>query len=420
MTSYLYPLFSLLATATLTLSAQKESAPIPQRWTVNVDFLDQTVYAPSYGIEDWNREEIARMYQHYAGLGINRVFWRISATGVVTYPSKVRTPIRKSDEESHQHILRQLERGDDPLAIGIEEGRKAGIEVYVWITLFDDYGHEAGGQYASDFVLKNPQYQWTSKDGKPFFGVLSYSYPEVREHRLAEIREVLERNPDGIYLCTRTHSFFHACDTGDDYGYEPPVRDEYLRRYHLDILKTDKFDRQAWRNLRAEGLDRFIRDASKMIQGQGKKLAFGVKSLSNQDMGWPYGNAVLPWHSWVKDGVVDEIVSGHFFPTLSTLISQQAAFRAIPGHESVRTTLWIQLYHYEKNELIPSSQLIQTMRQLVRDGFNGGAFHQGDNLLGGELKPEHVRIANTIRDVLKPSASEGTPKNAAATKPEEK
>lgn len=397
--AYYAPLFAVLLIGCSPKSSER-TAPIQEMWTMNVDFADQNVYAANYGVTEWSREEIAKMFAFFQNLGIQRMFWRVSVSGLVSYPSKVRTvypgPFPPSEKGKR---LAALLQHTDPLKVAIEEAKKAGIQIYVWITLFDEFGTDADGKFASDFIRKHPEYQWTAKDGETVFkGVLSYSFAEVRTHRLAEIAEVLERNPDGVFLCTRTHSFYWGADQGDDFGYEEPVREEFLKRHGANIRTSTDFDKEAWRNLRAEGLDKFIRDASRLVRSTGKKLAVGIPRLGTEEMGWPYGSAVIPWHQWVRDKVIDELVIGRYFQDMTPLPAAHAALLALPGGDAVRTTFWVQLYNYQQNKET-SPQALESIISAVRGaGINGGTFHQSDNLL--DKKPSNLALRKVLQTTL--------------------
>lgn len=127
-------------------------------------------------------------------------------------------------------------------------------------------------------------------------GTLCYNEPAVRKHRLDEIEELLTYEPDGIYLCSRTHAFVHNTDTGTVYGYNPVILQEFHKRYGIDLLKLpmDSLAEKRWLELKAEGYTRFMKDASDMVHRVGKKLWIGIKSTPNEEMGWPYGKAIYP------------------------------------------------------------------------------------------------------------------------------
>lgn len=60
----------------------------------------------------------------------------------------------------------------------------------------------------SEFSRQHPEYGWRHRTYDHHIkGLLSYAYPAVREHRLAELRELMAYGADGIYLdVARTHT----------------------------------------------------------------------------------------------------------------------------------------------------------------------------------------------------------------------
>ena len=370
--------------------------------SVNVDFYDLNYFARKHGVEKWDSPAIGHLFDQLKDLGINRVFWRVSIMGLEAYPSKVRTTFPGPGGgveplfllEGQQKLADLLAEGFNPLEAAIEHGKRTGIGVYAWATLYDEYGHVENGNFASQFVLKNPQYQWTSRDGERYFkGVLSYNFPEVRAHRMDELREILSFGPDGVYLCTRTHAFYLNEDSGDDFGYEAPVREAYLERFGVDITK-EEFDLEFWRVLRTEGILSFMREASAAAKASSAELVFGVKSANLDNMGWPYGNAKSPWKQFVSEGLVDGIVFGHYLTSPNKLPEIAQEFNAVSGSAGVDKLLWIQLYNYQKNALVSPESLRLLLEALEVNDFDGGTFHQVDHLIDAkDLKKLETGIA---------------------------
>src|SRR5262249_46085303 len=98
------------------------------------------------------------------------------------------------------------------------------------------------------------------KDSGPI-AVLSPSFPETPEWWLSWLRECFEAGADGIELRVRNHNHDFAWA---EYGFERPVRDEFLKRHGVDIWETDDFDKAAWRRLRGEAYTEFCREAKKL------------------------------------------------------------------------------------------------------------------------------------------------------------
>lgn len=375
--------------ATAAPGSESEAASDEKVWSVNVDFYDLNYFWRKHGVDKWDSAAIGGLFDEFKALGINRVLWRVSLMGLQAYPSEVRTTFPGPGGgvepffllEGQQMLADLLAEGFNPLEAAIKHGKRTGIEVFAWVTLYDEYGHLENGNFASEFVRKNPQFQWTSRDGERYFkGVLSYNFPEVRAHRLAELREILSFGPDGVYVCTRTHSFYLNEDSGDEFGYEAPVREAYLERFGVDI-RTEAFDKDIWRSVRTEGLLTFMREAATLAEANSAELLFGTKSSNLDRMGWPYGNAQSPWKQFVSEGLVGGVVFGHYLTPPARLPEIAREFEAIPGAEAVDRLLWIQLFNYQEQRLVPGELLGALIEEIYANDFDGGTFHQSDHLI---------------------------------------
>ena len=70
------------------------------------------------------------------------------------------------------------------------------------------------------------------------------------------MQDCLDAGADGIELRVRNH---HSTLAWREFGFEKPVRDEFLERYGVDIWETDDFNLAAWRRLRGEPYTQFYR-----------------------------------------------------------------------------------------------------------------------------------------------------------------
>src|SRR5262245_24245358 len=102
---------------------------------IGVDYADM-IYHGYLGGYLYNAEKIRNLMQMLKEGGMDEVYWRVSAVGLVTYPSKVMTVMdgsRLTDRGFSPAgvIMKQC----DPLAVAIEEAHKQGLKLYVYITL---------------------------------------------------------------------------------------------------------------------------------------------------------------------------------------------------------------------------------------------------------------------------------------------
>lgn len=140
---------------------------------------------------------------------------------------------------------------------------------------------------------------------------LSPSFPETHEWWLSMVRELLEAGCDGVEMRVRNH---HAHLVWAEYGFEKPVREEFLKRYGVDLWATDDFDKDAWRKLRGEGYTEFYRKAKKLTHSYGKPLGLHI-SPTFLDPGLGAGMQIhWDWKTWLKEGLADSIMLKEVWP----------------------------------------------------------------------------------------------------------
>ena len=196
-----------------------------------------------------------------------------------------------------------------------------GIKAYLYVSLFDEgwpllpkkvrevsYHNAMHFQHISwqsTFSRENPEYGLTDRTGQQRqWGVLCLAYPEVRSHFCRRFVNLLENTEfDGLFVCLRSQS--RPADFADQFGFNQPVRQDYLARYGRDICSKD-FDLQQWRDLLGEYLTTFFIELRHKLNRLGLRLAVGVPR--GDVLGAPMGNTTLYWREWVKRGIIDELV----------------------------------------------------------------------------------------------------------------
>jgi len=134
---------------------------------------------------------------------------------------------------------------------------------------------------------------------------LSPAFRESRDWWLSWIRAVLEAGADGVELRVRNH---HNDLAWGEYGFEAPVVAEFKKRYGVDLLATDDFDRVAFRRLRGEYYTQFYREARQLVDTYGKRL--GLHISVTHDMEPEQGAAMeihWDWRAWLTEGLADSV-----------------------------------------------------------------------------------------------------------------
>jgi hypothetical protein len=196
-----------------------------------------------------------------------------------------------------------------------------GMKIFLYVALFDEgwpllpkkarevsYHNKMHCQHVSwqsAFSKNNPQYAMVDRPLKNrHWGVLCLAYPEVRSHLIRRFKRLLAAGDfDGLFVCLRSQS--RPADVADQFGFNRPVRDEYLNRYGKDIW-TEDFDLSRWRDLLGEYLTVFMTELKESLNKLNLLLAVGAPR--GNILGPPLGNSTLAWKNWVKKGILDHFV----------------------------------------------------------------------------------------------------------------
>lgn len=197
----------------------------------------------------------------------------------------------------------------------IRRGHEAGLEVWLYVTIYDElwldtdwaWPWDPGTNWLSDHVRDHPEDVLVDRAGRErLWGVLDYNSVGARAYRVAAIRTLLgERDWDGVFVCTRSQS--RPAAHGDQFGFNDPSVELY-REKHGTNPRREPFDLPAWRRVRGEGLTRLLRDLRGLAGERGIGLAVGIPRADV--IGPPIGNLWLDWRTWAGDHLVDALVVG--------------------------------------------------------------------------------------------------------------
>lgn len=204
--------------------------------------------------------------------------------------------------------------------IAVAQARQRGLQIWMAYGLFDlgsqaDAGY-SGFPYAVEDRLRVEHPDWvpvnrwgTARQGGP----LELAYPEARAAYAGQLAKYLITGGyQGIAFLTYAENFSQRYD--DEFGYAEPVVAEFRARHGVDI-RTQPFDRQAWRRLRGEHVTAFLRLLKRKLAPHGMKIAVCVDGRQpDQAMQWNVDGGVRTagnwsWSvaEWLEGGVVDEI-----------------------------------------------------------------------------------------------------------------
>jgi hypothetical protein len=259
--------------------------------------------------EDLRKEMLAYKHTQVAVME-----WCMIAGSRANYPSQVTEIIgdgvtefpRRGDKLAHETLKRMADAGEHTLKIVADACHEAGIACYASLRMSGDYWAGMWGgslpKFAnSTFWWQHPEFRIVDAKGGTGTG-LSFAFPEVREFKLAILREVVEANIDGINLDFQRHPIF--------FGFEKPMADACKTTYGIEATTVAQDDPR-WFPLRFEHMTRFVREVRQLLddagERKGRHLGLSVRIDWQRYRTWG-----CDIEAWLKDGLLDYLVVGQY------------------------------------------------------------------------------------------------------------
>lgn len=327
----------------------------------------------------WGPAGVHHMLDMCKAGGWSQVYWRALDGGRSLYSSQLMDPQGKWDANNFWHpgtpqdmayfrgfypdmpeaemagLLGRLEQYDyaefDTLAEAVRYGHEIGIQVWAWISINED---DHGWGLQSRFSRAHPEYRWVKRDGTVYRSQLSFAFPEVRDYKLAILREILEQYPvDGIFLdWLRTGDIRDNPQTDADgvadYGYERPLVESFAERYGVDPHSVPSGDAR-WVALRAAPVTEFVRAAEGLIHRARRDLPIAALVAHP----WLYrgrmdpidGNLagmLLDVATWAREGLVDAVCpAGYYREGGDAARAHRALCEEVAGQVPVWLYQWV-------------------------------------------------------------------------------
>jgi hypothetical protein len=263
------------------------------------DFWSYVFVHPGAG-----QENTRSVIDQHRKAGFDTIYFQINADGLVHYPSKVAQPFTYEacgDPRVEAKAYDDMLRNHDPLKVASEYARQQGITFIPWFRVTNEQSQTNPRiEYIQKFKAL-----WTRGADGELTRWPSLAYPEVREYKLAIIRELLtDYAVDGIML--------DYLRTLPVIGYEPPVVEAYDRRYGTHLM-SDLNERASprWKRFRAAVVTDFMRQVKQIAlaaeKKQGRHLQV-VARVAARDNLWKG----MDVETWIKEGLIDVVVPSNY------------------------------------------------------------------------------------------------------------
>ena len=256
--------------------------------------------------------------------------------------------------EQRAALLKKFEALDysafDTLAAAIRYGHKIGLEIHSWLTINED---DHGWGLQTEFSKKHPEFRWRKRDGKFYRSQLSFGFEEVRQYKLALLKEILAYDVDGFFFdWIRTGDVRDNPQTDSDgvanSGYEEPLVKKFKKKFSQDPALIPNGD-ERWVRTRAEPQTLFMREVRKLTRQQKRSLP--IASMVGHP--WHYrgeqnkidGNLrglLLDVATWAREGLVDSVVpAGYYRDGGNSELAWRALQKETEGKVDVWTFSWV-------------------------------------------------------------------------------
>lgn len=245
------------------------------------------------------RDDIETFMANCAALGCNTVYWQVRGEGTVSYPSQLEPWSREYD---FQHP------GFDPLAVAVDAAHRHGLRIEAYINVMPGWkGKEPPPPNLDPPQLYHAHPEWFMHDAKgyrqplgDFYVILNPCLPEVREHIVAVVTEILANYAvDGIHLDYVRYAWDESPNAKQAYPRDPRT----VRLYHQATGKHPDDDPTAWTQWRARQLTRLVGQIRRAVNRArpGASLTAAVWRDPTRGYNEYLQNAV----AWLRTGLLD-------------------------------------------------------------------------------------------------------------------
>ena len=185
--------------------------------------------------------------------------------------------LREGDRWVHQNVMDLIKSGHDPLEVAVKRAHELGLKILARLEMNHEYGPASADNwmwvaFVGQFNKQHPEYRIPGRV------LLDFKHQEVRDFKLAILREALEAGADGLSLDFAVYPPFFA-----DPQAGKPIMTEFVR----DV--------------------RALLDEAGGKQGRHLELMLRVPYRDSDRLG-------LDWKTWMHEKLPDYIVPTHYRP----------------------------------------------------------------------------------------------------------
>ena len=307
--------------------------------------IDTVVTHPDWAAAwgNWGRVGVQRIVDACASGGIRRIYWRAGCGARCFYPSALEETFRGEAQEAcevPEYWKITLAHSDyrtwNLLSEAVDCTLEAGLQPWVWYSLYE----ESHGQVAlTRFAQTHPQFWAIDRDGQSRSSRLSFAFPEVRQHKLNLVKEMMDYGFKGLLL-----DFVRQLPRIDEdlppqvdengvccYGYEEPAIKSYCLQHGVDPREISNGD-DSWVRHRADYVSQFMSELQEQRKAVGSEYPSGIlvqpeSSLSGTLPDWPryvrdglfeeterwraktnaLQGSLVDWQNWARQGLAEEV-----------------------------------------------------------------------------------------------------------------
>ena len=251
-------------------------------------------------------EGCAKILDHVQDLGATTILWRNCAGATMRYPSRIET--------HHQDTVLDKRKIPDsrPVWGWVRYGAARPDLMRSALDLCHQRGLRAGVHWPFEethwelwtlggWNLEHPQYWGRGRDGVPWWGRCSLAYPEVAQHKLHLVQELLDRGMETLFIDTYRRGAWSPA-----YEYVDPVVAAWRKQYGTDPPPPSD---PRWGRHVAGYTTAWVRQLRKTLDASGRKvnLMVGVYNATPDGAG-SLSECGVDWPGLVQEGLIDTLV----------------------------------------------------------------------------------------------------------------